>query len=55
MLGFSDDDIDGRYGDETVRKVKAVVGGNGKTVDGMAYIKIQEEYLRSFLRSSDNG
>jgi hypothetical protein len=55
MLGFSHVDIDGRYGDETVRKVKAIVGGNGKTVDGMAYIKIQEEYLRSFLRSSDNG
>jgi hypothetical protein len=55
MLGFSDDDIDGKYGEETVRKVKAIVGGNGKTVDGKAYIRIQEEYLQSFLRSSDNG
>jgi hypothetical protein len=55
MLGFTDDDIDGRYGKETVAKVKAMVGGNGKTVDGKAYIRIQEQYLQSFLRSSDNG
>ena len=55
MLGFSDEDIDGKYGDETVRNVKAIVGGDGRTVDGEAYIKIQEAYLRSFLQSSDSG
>jgi hypothetical protein len=55
MLGFTDDDIDGKYGEGTVAKVKAIVGGNGKIVDGMAYIRIQEAYLQSFLRSSDNG
>jgi hypothetical protein len=55
MLGFTDDDIDGKYGDGTVAKVKAIAGGNGKTVDGKAYVRIQEEYLQSFLRSSDNG
>lgn len=54
MLGFSDDDIDGKYGEETVRRVRAVAGGNGKTVDGAAFIKIQEQYLKSFLRSGDN-
>lgn len=54
MLGFSDSDIDGKYGEETARRVKAVVGGNGKTVDGAAFVKIQEQYLKSFLRSGDN-
>ena len=41
------------FSDEVVKN--PIVGGNGKTVDGMAYIRIQEAYLQSFLRSSDNG
>jgi hypothetical protein len=55
LLGMSDADIDGKYGDETVRLVKAVCGGNGKTVDGECYIKIQEAYLMSMLRDTGNG
>ncbi len=55
MLGLADGDIDGKYGAETARKVKAIAGGNGKTVDGLAYVKIQETYLAAFFRSTDNG
>ncbi len=39
LLGMSDTDIDGKYGDETVRRVKAICGGDGKTVNGRCYIK----------------
>lgn len=55
MLGMSDVDADGKYGDETVRRVKAVCGGDGKLVDGDCYIKIQESYLMSLLRDAGNG
>jgi murein DD-endopeptidase MepM/ murein hydrolase activator NlpD len=51
MLGFADADIDGMYGEETVRRVKTHTGGDGKTVDGKTYIRIQREDLRSFLRA----
>ena len=55
LLGMSDTDIDGKYGDETVHRVKAICGGDGKTVSGECYIKIQESYLMSFLRDTGNG
>lgn len=55
LLGMSDDDIDGKYGDDTVRLVKAICGGDGKTVDGDCYIKIHESYLMSLLRDAGNG
>lgn len=55
MLGLADGDIDGKYGAETARRVKAICGGNGKTVDGACYVKVQENYLMSFLRGGDNG
>lgn len=55
LLGMSDSDIDGKYGDETVRRVKAICGGDGKTVTGECYIKIQETYLMSLLRDAGNG
>jgi hypothetical protein len=55
MLGMNDADIDGKYGEETVRRVKAICGGDGKTVDGDCYIKIQEAYLTSMLRDAGNG
>jgi hypothetical protein len=55
LLGMSDDDIDGKYGDEVAGRVKAICGGDGKVVDGQCYIKIQESYLMSFLRDTGNG
>lgn len=39
----------------TVRRVKAICGGDGKTVNGECYIKIQETYLMSILRDAGNG
>jgi hypothetical protein len=38
-----------------VRRVKAICGGDGKTVDGDCYIKIHEAYLTSMLRDAGNG
>ena len=55
LLGMADSDIDGKYGEETVRRVKAICGGDGRTVDGGCYIKIQENYLMSLLRDGGNG
>jgi hypothetical protein len=55
LLGMSDEDIDGRYGQETADKVAAICGGDGRTVDGDCYIKLQENYLLSFMRSGGNG
>ncbi len=55
LLGMADDDIDGKYGDATVSKVKAICGGDGKTVDGACYVKIQESYMMSLLRDGGNG
>jgi hypothetical protein len=55
LLGMNDADIDGKYGEETVRRVKAICGGDGKTVDGDCYIKIHEAYLTSMLRDAGNG
>ena len=55
MLGMTGADIDGQYGEETVRRVKAICGGDGKTVTGDCYIKIQENYLKSLLRAGGNG
>jgi hypothetical protein len=55
LLGVSDADIDGKYGEETVRRVKAICGGDGKSVDGNSYLKIQENYLMSMLKVGGNG
>jgi hypothetical protein len=55
MLGMSNDDIDGRYGTETKRKVAEICGGDGEIVDGACFITLQENYMMSFLQVGGNG